>query len=52
MNPTSYGAPVNPRPYPVRYEINRPESYNRWTVAFRLILVIPQAVLVGGGGAC
>jgi hypothetical protein len=36
--------------YPVRYEIDLPEEYNRLTVAFRLILVIPQAFLVGGAG--
>jgi hypothetical protein len=36
--------------YPVIYEITRPETYNRLTVAFRAILVIPQALLVGGGG--
>ncbi|HZU77023.1 MAG TPA: DUF4389 domain-containing protein [Dehalococcoidia bacterium] len=35
-------------PYPVTYEISRPERYNRWTVAFRLILAIPQIILVGG----
>src|SRR5579875_1571069 len=36
-------------PYPVTYDIARPEQYNRWTVAFRLILAIPQLILVGGG---
>jgi hypothetical protein len=43
-------AVMMPRPFPVTYEIARPERYNRLTVAFRLILVIPQALLVGGGG--
>ena len=38
-------------PYPVTYAIERPERYNRWTVAFRLILILPQALLVGGVGA-
>ena len=38
-------------PYPVSYAIDRPERYNRLTVAFRAILVIPQALLVGGGGS-
>lgn len=33
--------------YPVDYEIRRPEHYNRWTVAFRPILAIPQILLVG-----
>lgn len=36
--------------YPVSYEIVRPERYNRLTVAFRLILAIPQLILVGGSG--
>ena len=34
--------------YPVSYDVDRPEQYNRLTVAFRLILVIPQLFLVGG----
>lgn len=34
--------------YPVSYEVTRPERYNRLTVAFRLILVIPHVFLVGG----
>jgi Domain of unknown function (DUF4389) len=33
--------------YPVTYEIERPEKYNRLTVLFRLILAIPQLILVG-----
>jgi hypothetical protein len=41
---------VPARAYPVTYEIRRQEQYNRLTVAFRLILAIPQALLVGGGG--
>jgi len=36
--------------YPVTYEIERPEKYNRLTVLFRIILAIPQMILVGGGG--
>lgn len=36
-------------PYPVTYEIERPEKYNRLTVLFRWILAIPQMILVGGG---
>ena len=35
--------------YPVSYDIERPQQYNRWTVAFRLILAIPQLILVGSG---
>ncbi len=38
-------------PYPVSYEIDRPQRYNRWTVAFRLILAIPQLLLVGASVA-
>jgi hypothetical protein len=36
-------------PYPVSYSIQRPDHYNRLTVAFRLILAIPQLILVGAG---
>jgi Domain of unknown function (DUF4389) len=36
--------------YPVSYDIDPPEQYNRLTVAFRIILAIPQLLLVGGGG--
>jgi hypothetical protein len=36
--------------YPVTYDVDRPEKYNRLTVLFRIILVIPQAILVGGTG--
>lgn len=45
MNESTHG-----RAYPVSYDIGRPERYNRWTVAFRLILAIPQLILVGAGG--
>lgn len=34
--------------YPVTYDIERPQRYNRWTVLFRLILAIPQLLLFGG----
>jgi hypothetical protein len=34
--------------YPVSYEIERPERYNRLTVLFRPILAIPHLILVGG----
>jgi len=43
-------APLPAITYPVSYEITRPEGYNRLTVAFRLILAIPQLILVGGTG--
>jgi hypothetical protein len=36
--------------YPVTYEADRPQEYNRLTVAFRLILAIPHLFLVGGLG--
>ena len=38
-------------PYPVAYAIDPPERYNRWTVAFRPILAIPQLLLTGSRGA-
>jgi hypothetical protein len=34
--------------YPVSYSIQRPERYNRLTVLFRLILVIPQYIILFG----
>ena len=34
--------------YPVSYSIERPERYNRWTVFFRAILIIPQLILFSG----
>ncbi len=37
--------------YPVAYDVPRPEHYNRLTVAFRLILAIPQLMLFGGFGS-
>ena len=40
--------------YPVDFEIAEPERQNRWTVAFRAILVIPALFLssaIGGGSA-
>ena len=33
--------------YPVQYSLDRPTHYNRWTVAFRPILAIPQLLLAG-----
>lgn len=36
--------------YPVDYVIARPERFNRWTVAFRPILAIPQLLIVGARG--
>lgn len=34
--------------YPVSYSIQRPERYNRWTVFFRVLLVIPQYLVLFG----
>jgi len=34
--------------YPVSYSIQRPESYNRLTVFFRIILAIPQYIILFG----
>lgn len=34
--------------YPVSYSIQRPDRYNRLTVLFRLILVIPQYIVLFG----
>jgi len=34
-------------PYPARLEIDYPESLNRLTTAFRIILVIPIAIVIG-----
>ena len=36
--------------YPVTYDADRPQEYDRLKVAFRLILAIPQLLLVGGVG--
>jgi hypothetical protein len=36
--------------YPVTYDVQRPEKYNRLTVLFRIILAIPQVILVGDVG--
>jgi hypothetical protein len=36
--------------YPVTYDVDRPQEYDRLKVAFRLILAIPQLLLVGGVG--
>ncbi len=35
-------------PYPVNYDIQRPDRYNRLTVLVRIILVIPQYVILFG----
>jgi hypothetical protein len=32
--------------YPVTFEVDYPERSNRWSVAFRLILIIPQAIVL------
>lgn len=49
--PPAYGAapPSYPiqQPYPARLEIEYPESLSRVTTLFRLILIIPIAILIG-----
>lgn len=36
--------------YPVTYDADRPETYDRLSVAFRVVLAIPHLFLVGGTG--
>jgi hypothetical protein len=38
--------PFNEGPYPLVYEVELPEHRIRWKVAIRLILIIPQAIVV------
>jgi len=38
--------PFGQGPYPVTFEVEYPEQSNRWSVAFRLILVIPQVIVL------
>ena len=46
--PPAVGAPVPAEaPYPARLTIDRPEQLNRATTAFRIILVIPIATVIG-----
>jgi hypothetical protein len=42
-NPPS--RPSNPTPYPARLEIDYPDQLNRVTTAFRLILIVPIAII-------
>ena len=44
--PSSVGTTADP-PYPARLEIDYPQQLNRVTTAFRLILVIPIAIVLG-----
>ena len=39
--------PPGDAPYPARFDVDRPESLNRVTTAFRIILVIPIAIVLG-----
>lgn len=39
--------PFSDGPYPLLYEVEMPEHRIRWKVLIRLILVIPQAIVVG-----
>ena len=38
--------PFGSGPYPVTFDVEYPEQSNRWTVAFRLILAIPQLIVL------
>jgi hypothetical protein len=38
--------PFGEAPYPVTFDVSYPERSSRWTVAFRLILVIPQLIVL------
>lgn len=38
--------PFSDGPYPLRIDVTPAERYNRWTVGFRLILVIPHIILL------
>ena len=38
--------PFGSGPYPVTFEVEYPEQSNRWSVAFRLILAIPQLIVL------
>lgn len=38
--------PFGSGPYPVTFDVEYPEQSNRWSVAFRLILAIPQLIVL------
>ena len=38
--------PFGSGPYPVTFEVDYPEQSNRWSVALRLILAIPQLIVL------
>jgi len=51
--PPRFSAPAE-RPYPARLDIDYPERLSRLTTAFRIVLVLPIAIVLGilvGGGA-
>jgi hypothetical protein len=35
-----------PSPYPLTFDVDYPETLNRWTTAFRLVLAIPLLILL------
>ena len=37
---------TTPSAYPLHYDVDYPESLNRWTTAFRLILALPLLILL------
>jgi hypothetical protein len=45
--PPSASASASASPYPARLEIDYPERLNRVTTAFRIILIIPIAIVLG-----
>ena len=45
--PAPIGAAATEPPYPARLEVDYPEQLNRVTTAFRIILVIPIAIVLG-----
>ncbi|HSP28192.1 MAG TPA: DUF4389 domain-containing protein [Ilumatobacteraceae bacterium] len=45
--PARAGAAATEPPYPARLEIDYPEQLNRVTTAFRIILIIPIAIVLG-----
>ena len=45
--PARPGAAATEPPYPARLEIDYPEQLNRVTTAFRIILIIPIAIVLG-----
>jgi hypothetical protein len=45
--PGGHGTPEPGSPYPARLQIDYPEQLNRVTTAFRIVLIIPIAIVLG-----